>query len=152
MKKSRAIRAQGTSQDRAKSQYQHGAHTTHRLRYHLVWTPKYRRRLLEGEIAVRLRQLLEEGCGVNDWLVHELSIAPDHIHLLIQLPPHQSVARAVQILKGGSSKVIRAEQPALDEWLWGKHFWSEGYFAESVGRLEEGVIRRYISQQREPNS
>src|SRR5947199_6099465 len=81
--------------DTAQRRYRSGAHTRHCLRYHLVWTPKYRRRVLEGAVALRLRQQLAQACSVNDWHLHELSIAPDHIHLLIQLPPRQSVAGAV---------------------------------------------------------
>ena len=102
--------------------YWSGAHTTHRLRYHLVWIPKYRKRVLEGKIAARLEALLREGCALNDWYLHELSIQPDHVHLLLQTHPRQSVARVVQRLKGGTSKVLRSEFPELIEFLWGKSF------------------------------
>ena len=75
------------------SGYWTGAHTTHRLRFHLVWIPKYRRRLLEGTLAVRLRELIEQGCEVNQWHLHELNIQPDHVHLLLQIHPRESVAK-----------------------------------------------------------
>ena len=129
--------------------YWTGAHTTHRLRYHLVWIPKYRRRVLEGTVAVRVRQLLEQAAEVNRWQLHELNVQSDHVHLLLQIHPKDRVAEVVQRLKGGSSRLLRQEFPELEEFLWGKSFWCDGYFAESVGQTEEGVIRRYIRQQRQ---
>ena len=129
--------------------YGTGAHTTHRLRYHLVWIPKYRKRVLQGAVAARLRDLLTQACEVNAWQMHELSIQPDHVHLLLQAPPADGLPGVVGRLKGGTSRIIRAEFPELVEFLWGQHFWAEGYFAETVGAVEETVVRRYIQQQRE---
>jgi len=124
-----------------------GQHTTHRLRYHLVWVPKYRKRVLRGKIAYRLRGLLFDGCRINGWWLGKNSIQYDHVHLLIQLKPSDSVANVVQILKGGTSRVIRKEFPELEEFLWGDSFWQDGYFAESVGQVDEEVIRKYIDEQ-----
>ncbi len=70
------------------------------------------------------------------------------MHLLIQLQAHDSIAEAVRILKGGTSKVIRKEYPELEEFLWGDSFWQVGYFAESVGQVDEAVIKKYIDEQR----
>lgn len=72
---------------------------------------------------------------------------PDHVHILIQLPPSIAVSKAVQYLKGGSSKVIRREFPELDEWLWGDSLWQDGYFSETVGRGSEDAMRLYIQKQ-----
>jgi len=127
--------------------YWRGEHTRHRLQYHLVWTPKYRKRVLRGKIAVRLKELIYEGCRMNEWWTEEINIQPDHVHLLIQLKPRNSVSEAVNILKGGSSRVIRKEFPELEEFLWGDSFWSDGYFAETVGKVDEEIIRRYIEDQ-----
>jgi putative transposase len=129
------------------SAYWSGAHTTHRLRFHLVWIPKYRKRVLEGALATRLTELIEQACEVNDWFLHELSVQPDHVHLLLQIHPRESVAKVMNQIKGGSSRMLRKEFPELDEFLWGDSFWSDGYFAESVGQTEEVVIRRYIREQ-----
>ena len=133
--------------EEATAPYWSGAHTTHRLQFHLVWIPKYRRRVLEGAIATRLRALLLQACAVNDWHLHEVSVQPDHVHLLLQIHPRESVAQVVKQLKGGSSRLLRAEFPELEEFLWGKSFWGNGYFAESVGQTQEEVIRRYIRDQ-----
>ena len=89
------------------TQYATGAHTTHRLKYHLVWIPKYRKRVLRGPLARRLYELIRQCADMNQWTVEELNVQVDHVHLLIQLPPKEAVAHAMQLLKGGTSKVIR---------------------------------------------
>jgi len=76
-----------------------------------------------------------------------LSIQEDHVHVMIQVKPSDSIAEVVQILKGGTSRVIRKEFPELEEFLWGDSFWADGYFAESVGKVDEEVIRKYIQKQ-----
>ncbi len=84
---------------------------------------------------------------MNRWWTKQISIQPDHVHLLIQLNPRNSVAEVVQILKGGSSRAIRKEFPELEEFLWGDSFWADGYFAETVGQVDEEVVRKYIENQ-----
>ena len=130
--------------------YWTGGPTKHRLRYHLVWVPKYRRRVLTGPLAQRLGELLREACDINHWRVHELNIQPDHVHLLIQIEPERSLSKVLHALKGGTSRVIRQEFPDLREFLWGSHLWAAGYFAETVGQIEEAALRRYIREQQQP--
>lgn len=132
----------------------HGAHTVHRNLYHIVFVPKYRRKVVWPKLGRRLMQLWYECARVNKWYFHELQILPDHVHLLLQLPPKVSVAKAVQYLKGGSSKVIREEFPELEEWLWGDSLWQDGYYCETVGRAAETAMRQYIRKQwqQPPNS
>lgn len=127
--------------------YWTGAHTKHRLLVHLVFIPKYRRRLLIGKVAVRLRSLWYEAAEVNRWWVSEMNIQREHVHLLVQYRADESVAQVVQKLKGGSSLFLRREFPELEEWTWEGGFWADGYFAESVGTSQEEMIRRYIREQ-----
>ena len=127
--------------------YWTGAHTKHRHMYHIVWIPKYRKRILKGPIAKRIEELLRECADINRWKIHELSIQADHVHMLVQLRPNVSVSRAVQLFKGGSSKVIREEFPDLREFLWGDSFWADGYFSETIGQVNMSVIREYINNQ-----
>lgn len=129
------------------SRYAHGSHSTHRLKYHLVWIPKFRHRILIGPLARRLYDLLKECSEVNDWPIDELNVQKDHVHMLIQLPPSVSVSEAVRIMKGGTSKKIREEFPELEEFTWGKTLWAVGFFAESVGQVTEGRIKLYIKNQ-----
>jgi putative transposase len=99
-------------------------------------------------MVIRLKQLLYQACRINKWWTSELSIQGDHVHLIIQTNPSDSVAEIVQRLKGGTSRVIRKEYPDLEEFLWGDSFWADGYFAETVGNVDEEVVRRYIREQR----
>ena len=115
---------------------------------HLVWIPKYRKRVLRGKIAVRLKGLLYEACRLNRWWIGEISIRDDHVHVMMQIKASDSVGEVVNILKGGTSRVLRKEFPELEEFLWGDSFWADGYFAESVGKVDEEVVRKYIQQQK----
>lgn len=130
--------------------YWTGAHTMHRLRFHLVWTPKYRRTVLQEPVATRLTALLRQACAVKEWGLHELNVQPDHVHLLLQVSPTDSIFSVMQILKGGTSRLLRREFPELEEFLWGDSLWGDGYFAESVGQQEEAVLRAYIQNQGRP--
>ena len=127
--------------------YWTGAHSKHRLMYHLIWIPKYRKRILKGHLARRLEELFKQCAEVNRWEIHELNVQIDHVHMLVQLRQDISVSSAVQLFKGGSSKKIREEYPELEEFLWGNSFWADGYFAETVGQLNEKRIREYIRNQ-----
>jgi len=97
-------------------------------------------------MAIRLRKLLYEACRINKWWISELGVQEDHLHLIIQTRPEDSVAEVVQRLKGGTSRVIRKEYPELEEFLWGDSLWADGYFAETVGNIDEEVVRRYIGE------
>ena len=105
------------------AEYWTGAHTRHRLQVHLVWIPKYRRRVIRGKIAIRLRQLLREASTMNRWQIREMSLEHDHIHLIMQIKPSDSISGVVQILKGGTSRALRKEYPELEEFLWGDSYW-----------------------------
>jgi len=104
---------------------------------------------LIGKIVIRLKELFKEACEINDWILEELGIEIDHVHMLIQISPKYAIAKVVQTLKGGSSRIIRLEFPKLKEFFWGDSLWEDGYFAESVVLKNEKVIREYIKTQRE---
>ena len=88
-----------------------------------------------------------ECASMNKWFIHELEILPDHVHLLLQLPPVCPVPKAMMYLKGGTSRVIRQEYPELEEFLWGDSLWQDGYFAETIGRANKVIMRKYIQSQ-----
>ena len=104
--------------------------------------------MLQGKIAIRLKKLMYEACKMNGWWISEMSIQDDHMHTVVQVPPHRSVSEVVQIFKGGTSRILRKEFPELEEFLWGDSFWADGYFAETVGHVNEEVVRKYIRKQR----
>jgi len=113
--------------------YWKGFQSKHRLMYHLVWILKYRKPVLKGKIASWLEELMYECADMHRWKIEELSIQEDHVHIFVQMKLEVSVSKMVQLFKGGSSKVIREEFPELKEFLWGKSFWADGYFAETSG-------------------
>ncbi|MBU0976212.1 MAG: IS200/IS605 family transposase [Patescibacteria group bacterium] len=127
--------------------YWTGSHTKHKLVYHLVFIPKYRKRILVGKVAKKIRSLMYEACEMNRWWIHEIDVKRDHVHVMIQIKPTDKVSGEVKILKGGSSIKIQKEYPELEEFVWGGKFWSDGYFAETSGRLSEVRLRSYIREQ-----
>ncbi len=128
-------------------EYLRGAHTKTRLMYHIVWIPKYRKRVLKNKIKERIEELIKQCCDMNNWKIEEMNVQIDHVHLIILIKPSISVSQVVQILKGGSSKKIREEFPELEEFLWGDSFWADGYFAETIGLVTEDTIKKYIHNQ-----
>lgn len=124
-----------------------GSHTKHRLMIHLVWIPKYRKRILKDKLAVRLEELLSLCAEANGWKIEEINIQLDHVHLVVQFVPTISVSKMVQLFKGRSSRVLRKEFPELEEFYWGDSFWADGYFAETVGVCNLEQIRQYVKNQ-----
>ena len=86
---------------------------------------------------------------MNGWWVEELKILPDHVHILIQIHPDETLSSVVKILKGGTSRLIKKDFPDLDEFVWGDKFWARGYFAESVGATTIRDVKNYIKTNRE---
>jgi len=113
----------------------------------LVWIPKYRKRVLKGELSKRLKELLELCAESNGWKIEGVNIQEDHVHLVLQFVPHISVSKMVQLLKGRSSRALRKEFPGLEEFYWGDSFWGDGYFAETVGTCSLDRIKEYVRNQ-----
>lgn len=120
---------------------------TYDIQYHFVWIPKYRKRVLTGKVKDRIEQLFHECAEMNQFEIMELSIQPDHIHILLSAKPRYSPSQIVQFVKGGSSYQIRREFPELQEFLWGDSFWADGYFVSTRSVVSESVIRNYIKNQ-----
>ena len=127
--------------------YWTGAHTKHRMMYHIVWIPKYRKRILKGALAKRISELLHECAEMNRWKIIELNIQVDHVHMIVQLRPDVSVSKVVQMFKGRSSRIVRQKFPELKEFYWGPNFWCDGYFVETVGQVSLEVIQNYVKNQ-----
>lgn len=115
-------------------------------KYHVVWCPKYRRKVLVNGIDVRLKELVKETCEQLHIEVIEMEIMPDHVHLLIEVDPQFGVHRAVKQIKGYSSRVLRKEFPALRSRL--PTLWTNSYFVSTVGGAPLSVIKQYIENQK----
>ena len=117
------------------------------LHYHVVFTTKYRRPVMRGEVAVRLRELIREICKVNEIEILRGHVSPDHVHLLLSAPPQLSPSRVMQAIKGKTSHHLLAEFRALNKAFWGRHLWARGYFIASSGNVTDEVIQQYIEMQ-----
>jgi putative transposase len=127
--------------------YQIGAHTKHDLKVHLVWIPKYRKKVLLGPVAVRVRDVIRQIAMEHDIQILSGKVSRDHIHVLISYPPQQSISKMVQWLKGTSSRVLLQEFPHLRKQLWGRHVWARGYLAVTSGTITDQMVEQYIAEQ-----
>ena len=127
--------------------YRLGAHTKFDLKVHLVWIPKYRKRVLVGAVAIRVRDLLRRIAMEHELQIISGKVARDHVHIFPSYRPHQDVSTIVQWLKGISSRVLLQEFPHLRKTVWGRHFWARGYLAVSSGALTDEMVEQYIQEQ-----
>jgi putative transposase len=127
--------------------YRKTSHSVYDLKYHVVWITKYRKPVLRGEIAVRLRELVRQTCVTLDVYILSGHIAADHVHLLVSVPPKISVSELMQRLKGRSSRKMLEEFGELNRQFWGRHLWARGYFAASSGNVTDEIIKQYIESQ-----
>ena len=128
-------------------EYRAGSHSRYDLKVHIVWITKYRRKILRGDISVRVRELIREICKANDVVIVTGHISVDHIHLLLSYPPSISVSKLVQYLKGKTSRRMLQDYSELRKAFWGQHLWARGYFAASVGTVTDEVVKEYIEKQ-----
>jgi Transposase and inactivated derivatives len=128
-------------------EYRHGAHTVFEIHLHVVWTTKYRRAALTGEVATRVRDLIREICGQHEVTIMKGHVAKDHVHLFVSIPPQVTISRMIQWLKGKSSYKMLGEFPHLQKQFWGRHLWARGYFCCSSGNVSDEVIAEYIANQ-----
>jgi putative transposase len=116
-----------------------------RIGLHLVWCSKYRRPVLGGRVAERLRSLIQAKCAERGWTVQALEVMPDHVRLVVRTGPDASPALVAHQWKGFTSRVLRIEFPHLRSRL--PTLWSRSYLVASVGRVSEATIGRYIAEQ-----
>ena len=127
--------------------YRKTSHAVYDLKYHIVWITKYRKKVLRGEIGLRLRELLRQTCATLEVYIEKGHVAVDHVHLLVSVPPRLSVSDLMQRLKGRSSRKLLEEFGELKRQFWGQHLWARGYFAASSGNVTDEIIAQYIENQ-----
>lgn len=124
--------------------YRKTAHSVYDLKYHVVWITKYRKPVLHGQVALRLRELIRQTCATMDVYIISGHVSVDHVHLLLSVPPNLAVSELVQRLKGRSSRRLLEEFGELSRQFWGRHLWARGYFAVSTGNVTDEIIKQYI--------
>ena len=125
-----------------------GAHTVYRLAYHFVWIPRYRRKVLTGDVAQRLEELIGEICAARDWEVEALSVQAEHVHLFVSCPPRDAPAKVMNVIKSRTARELYAEFRGLRRSHWGGKLWATGYYVGSAGEhVTSDLIKRYIKYQ-----
>ena len=130
--------------------YRKTSHSVYDIKYHLVWITKYRKPILSGVIATRLRELIREICNAMDIEIIKGHISKDHVHLFVSVPPYHSVSTVLKRVKGKTSRRLLSESKMLAKQCWGRHLWARGYFAASSGNVTDEVIAQYIEMQTHP--
>ncbi len=123
-------------------------HTRWECKYHVVWIPKYRKQKLFGELRAELGPVLRELARHKESEILEGRMLPDHVHMLISIPPKYAVSQVVGYLKGKSAIHIARTYLGHERNFTGQHFWARGYYVSTVG-LDEGTLRQYIQKQEE---
>ena len=122
------------------------SHTSWNCKYHIVFAPKYRRKIFYGENRAEIGKILRELCDWKGVHIIEAEVCPDHIHMLVEIPPKMSVSSFMGFLKGKSSIMIHERHGNLKYKYGNRSFWCRGYYVDTVGRYE-GAIKEYIRNQ-----
>ena len=122
------------------------AHTKWMCKYHIVFTPKYRRKIIYNQYKEDIRDIIKQLCSYKGVEILEGHLMPDHIHMLVSIPPKMSVSSFMGYLKGKSALMIFDKHANLKYKFGNRHFWAEGYYVSTVG-LNEAAIRKYIQDQ-----
>lgn len=115
-------------------------------KYHLVWCPKYRRKVLVEQVVTRLEQIIREVCAEHQSEILSLEILPDHVQLVVECDPQFGIHRLIKLIKGRSSRLLRQGFPSLTTRM--PTLWTNSYFCSTVGRAPLSVIKQYIENQK----
>ena len=129
-----------------KNERKHTAHSSYRCEYHIVFAPKYRRTVIYKELRKDIGEILRKLCNEMKVEIIEAEACPDHIHMLVSIPPNLSVSQFVGYLKGKSSLMIFDRHANLKYKYGNRHFWCRGYFVDTVG-ANKNAIAEYIRHQ-----
>lgn len=129
-----------------KNEYGHTSHSTWRCQYHIVFAPKFRRRVIYGELKADIGKILRKLCEEKKVEIIEAEACPDHIHMLVSIPPYLSITQFMGFLKGKSTLMIFDRHANLKYKYGSRHFWCRGFFVDTVGQNKR-MITEYIQNQ-----
>ena len=129
-----------------KKEVNHSAHSTWRCQYHIVFAPKFRRKVIYGQLKADIGQILRKLCEEKKVEIIEAEACADHIHMLVSIPPHLSVSQFMGYLKGKSTLIIFDRHANLKYKYGSRHFWCRGYYVDTVGKNKK-AIEEYIRNQ-----
>ncbi len=131
--------------------YRYGSHTVFNIEYHFVWVTKYRYRVLQGDIALRLRELIRQTCDAFEIRIISGVVSKDHVHIFVSAPPSMAPSEIMRRIKGRSAAKLFEEFPHVKKRYWGRHFWGRGYFCATSGQVTDDMIKSYLEHHFEPN-
>ena len=120
--------------------YRRAAHAVYECHYHFVFITKYRKPVLKGEIALAMRDFTRQVCHALDIEILAGHVRPDHVHLLLSVPPHLAPSRVMQAIKGKTSHRLLHNWRRLRTEFWGRHLWARGYFVCTSGNVTDDVM------------
>ena len=126
------------------AEYSKSSHTVFHHRYHIVWITKYRYRVLEGELRIRVREIIAQVADEMGIKIINGVLSKEHIHIFAEIPPNISVSDFVRVAKGRSSRKVQQEFQSLRKRYWGRHFWGRGFFSSTSGNVTDEMINAYI--------
>ena len=129
-----------------KNEIKHTAHSSYRCEYHIVFAPKFRRKVIYGKLRKDIRAILRKLCKEMKVEIIEAEACPDHIHMLVSIPPYMSVAQFMGTLKSKSAQMIFDRHANLKYKYGNRHFWCRGYYVDTVGKNAK-KIEKYIRNQ-----
>ena len=125
-------------------QYDTGKHCVFYHRYHIVWSTKYRYKVLTGALRLRVRDICRQVCHENEVNILRGVLSSDHVQMFVSVPPKISISDLVHKIKGRSSYRVQREFPAIRKRYWGSRFWGRGYFSTTNGAINEAVVPQYL--------
>ncbi len=131
-------------------EYRYGSHTVFKIQYHFVLVTKYRYKVLKGDVALKVRELIRQTCEAFEIEILQGVVSKDPIHMLVSAPPNLAPSEIMRRIKGRSSAKLFETFPELKKRSWGRHFWARGYFCVTSGEVTEEMINAYLEHHFEP--
>ena len=124
------------------------SHTKWKCQYHIVFIPKYRKKILFGQLRQDVREIIDILCKYKDVEIVAGAVCIDHVHLSVMIPQKMSISSFMGYLKGKSTLMIYDRHPEMQS-KWNKAFWARGYYVETIGNITESAVKKYIQEQAE---
>jgi putative transposase len=132
-------------------EYRYGSHTVYNIEYHFVWVTKYRYKVLTGDIALRVKELVRQTCEAFEIRIMSGVVSKDHVHVFVSAPPSMAPSEIMRRIKGRTSSKLFEEFSHIKKRYWGRHFWGRGYFCATSGQITDEMIKSYLEHHFEPS-
>ena len=131
-----------------KNNLKHARTCVYNVNYHIVWSVKYRRAVLKGEIDEALKEMFDQIAAEKNFTINTMEVMPDHVHIFVSSHPKLSPSYIVKMLKGISGRWLMIRYPELKQQLWKGNLWNSSFYIETIGSVSEEAVRMYIERQK----